>query len=146
MSFGRLSRAAPERPMSDINVTPMVDVMLVLLVIFIMAAPSMGASRVPVGLPSHSAAQAPAPASAATAGTLLIDAQGGLQFNGAPVQRADLPAQLARWAQASPGVELLVQADTAVPYGQVVALMDMAQAAGVAQLGLAAQGGPALKP
>lgn len=144
MSFGRLSRVAPQQPMSDINVTPMVDVMLVLLVIFIMAAPSLGASRVSVGLPLHSAAQAPA--SFATSGTLLIDAQGGLQFNGAPVQRADLPAQLARWAQASPGVELLVQADTAVPYGQVVALMDMAQAAGVAQLGLAAQGAPALKP
>ena len=144
MSFGRLSRATPERPMSDINVTPMVDVMLVLLVIFIMAAPSLGASRVPVSLPNHSAAQAPAPS--AMVGTLLIDAQGGLQFNGAPVQRADLSAQLARWTQASPGVELLVQADTAVPYGQVVSLMDMAQAAGVAQLGLAAQGAPALKP
>ena len=144
MSFGRLSRAAPERPMSDINVTPMVDVMLVLLVIFIMAAPSLGASRLPVGLPTHSAAQAPA--SAAAVGTLLIDAQGGLLFNGVAVQRADLPTQLARWAQASPGVELLVQADTAVPYGQVVSLMDMAQAAGVAQLGLAAQGAPALKP
>jgi biopolymer transport protein TolR len=144
MSFGRLSRATPERPMSDINVTPMVDVMLVLLVIFIMAAPSLGASRVPVGLPSHSAAQAPAVS--AKVGTLLIDAQGGLRFNGAPVQRVDLPAQLAQWAQASPGVELLVQADTAVPYGQVVAFMDMAQAAGVAQLGLAAQGAPALKP
>ena len=144
MSFGRLSRATPERPMSDINVTPMVDVMLVLLVIFIMAAPSLGVSRLPVGLPTHSAAQAPAPA--ATVGILLIDAQGELLLNGVAVQRADLPTQLARWAQASPGVELLVQADTAVPYGQVVSLMDMAQAAGVAQLGLAAQGAPALKP
>ncbi len=144
MSFGRLSRTTPERPMSDINVTPMVDVMLVLLVIFIMAAPSIGASRVPVGLPSHSAAQAPAPS--ATVGTLLIDAQGGLRFNGAPVQRADLPAQLARWAQASPGVELVVQADQAIPYGQVVSLMDMAQAAGVSELGLAAQGAAVAKP
>ena len=144
MSFGRLSRAAPDRPMSDINVTPMVDVMLVLLVIFIMAAPALGVSRVPVGLPSHSEAQSPA--SAATVGTLLIDAQGGLLLNGVAVQRADLPKQLARWAQASPGVELLVQADTSVPYGQVVSLMDMAQAAGVAQLGLAAQGASALKP
>jgi biopolymer transport protein ExbD len=130
--------------MSDINVTPMVDVMLVLLVIFIMAAPALGVSRVPVSLPTHSAAQAPA--SPATVGTLLIDAQGGLLFNGVAVQRADLPTQLARWAQASPGVELLVQADTAVPYGQLVSLMDMAQAAGVAQLGLAAQGAPAPKP
>lgn len=144
MSFGRLSRAAPDRPMSDINVTPMVDVMLVLLVIFIMAAPALGVSRVPVGLPSHSAAQAPA--SAAKVGTLLIDAQGGLQFNGAAVQEADLPAQLVRWARASPGVELLVQADQAIPYGQVVSLMDMAQAAGVSQLGLAAQGAAVAKP
>lgn len=144
MSFGRLSRAPQSRPMSDINVTPMVDVMLVLLVIFIMAAPSMGASRVPVGLPTHSAAQTPAPS--AVVGTLLIDAQGGLQFNGVPVQRADLPATLAQWAQASPGVELVVQADQAIPYGQVVSLMDMAQAAGVSQLGLAAQGTAVAKP
>ncbi len=144
MSFGRLSRAPQSRPMSDINVTPMVDVMLVLLVIFIMAAPSIGASRVPVGLPSHSAAQPPA--TPTQVGTLVIDAQGGLQFNGAPVQRADLPATLTQWAQASPGAELLVQADQAIPYGQVVSLMDMAQAAGVSQLGLAAQGAPALKP
>jgi biopolymer transport protein TolR len=144
MSFGRLSRAPQSRPMSDINVTPMVDVMLVLLVIFIMAAPSMGASRVPVGLPTHSAAQAPAPST--QAGTLLIDAQGGLQFNGVPVQRADLPATLAQWAKASPGLELVVQADQAIPYGQVVSLMDMAQAAGVSQLGLAAQGAAVAKP
>jgi biopolymer transport protein TolR len=144
MSFGRLSRAPQSRPMSDINVTPMVDVMLVLLVIFIMAAPSMGASRVPVGLPTHSAAQAPAPST--QVGTLLIDAQGGLQFNGVPVQRADLPATLTQWAQASPGVELVVQADQAIPYGQVVTLMDMAQAAGVSQLGLAAQGAAVAKP
>ena len=144
MSFGRLSRAAAQKPMSDINVTPMVDVMLVLLVIFIMAAPSMGASRVPVGLPTHSAAQAPAPST--QVGTLLIDAQGGLQFNGVPVQRADLPATLTQWAQASPGAELVVQADQAIPYGQVVSLMDMAQAAGVSQLGLAAQGAAVAKP
>ena len=144
MSFGRLSRAAAQKPMSDINVTPMVDVMLVLLVIFIMAAPSMGASRVTVGLPSHSAAQAPAPST--QVGTLLIDAQGGLQFNGVPVQRADLPATLTQWARASPGVELVVQADQSIPYGQVVSLMDMAQAAGVSQLGLAAQGAAVAKP
>lgn len=144
MSFGRLSRAAAQKPMSDINVTPMVDVMLVLLVIFIMAAPSMGASRVTVGLPSHSAAQAPAPST--QVGTLLIDAQGGLQLNGASVQRADLPATLTQWARASPGVELVVQADQSIPYGQVVSLMDMAQAAGVSQLGLAAQGAAVAKP
>ena len=104
----------------------------------------MGASRLPVGLPSHSAAQAPAPS--AQVGTLLVDAQGGLQFNGVPVQRADLPATLAQWAQASPGVELVVQADQAIPYGQVVYLMDMVQAAGVSQLGLAAQGAAVAKP
>jgi biopolymer transport protein TolR len=69
-----------------------------------------------------------------------------LQFNGVPVQRADLPATLTQWAQASPGAELVVQADQAIPYGQVVSLMDMAQAAGVSQLGLAAQGAAVAKP
>lgn len=132
--------------MSDINVTPMVDVMLVLLVIFIMAAPSMGTQRVPVDLPAQSSAsRAPATAPVAT-GTLMLNAQGGIQFNGQTVTASELPAQLAQWAQTAPGTELLVQADRAVPYGQVMAMMDMAQAAGVAQLGLAAQGKPAGKP
>jgi biopolymer transport protein TolR len=144
MSFGRLSRAPQSKPMSDINVTPMVDVMLVLLVIFIMAAPTLGERRVPVGLPAHSAAQAP-PSPAASA-TLLINAQGGLLFEGQGVERADLSAQLTQWAQTTPGGELLIQADSNVPYGQVMVLMDLAQAAGVSQLGLVAQGAPVTKP
>ena len=137
MSFGRLSRSPQARPMSDINVTPMVDVMLVLLVIFIMAAPTVGASRLSVALPPSGAA-APAPLDRSAA-TLVADAQGGLKLNGQLVSQADLPAALALWAQASPQTELLVQADQALAYGRVMALMDMAQAAGVTQLGLVAQ-------
>lgn len=144
MSFGRLSRAPTKGPMSDINVTPMVDVMLVLLVIFIMAAPTMGANRQAVTLPVGTGAAAPGPS--VGAGTLVLDAQGGLSLNGRPVSEADLAEQLSQWAQAFPGVELLVQADRVVPYGRVVALMDTAQAAGVAQLGLATQGAAAAKP
>jgi biopolymer transport protein ExbD len=144
MSFGRLSRSAQPKPMSDINVTPMVDVMLVLLVIFIMAAPAMGSARLSVALPTHRAAQAePGPA---PSGTLLIDAQGGMRLNGQALSAQDAPARLAQWAQATPSAELVVQADRGVPYGRIVELMDMAQAAGVTQLGLAAQAAPAAKP
>ncbi|MEY4506768.1 MAG: hypothetical protein RL297_1346 [Pseudomonadota bacterium] len=139
MSFGRLSRQPQSRPMSDINVTPMVDVMLVLLVIFIMAAPSMGTQRVPVDLPTQSSANSAPTSPPAATGTLVLDVQGGVQFNGQTVTVSELPARLAQWAQADPGAELLVQADRAVPYGQVTALMDMAQAAGVTRLGLAAK-------
>lgn len=144
MSFGRLSRSAQPKPMSDINVTPMVDVMLVLLVIFIMAAPAMGSGRLSVALPTHSAAtveQGTTPS-----GTLLIDAQGGLQLNGQALSVQDAPARLAQWAQATPNAELVVQADRGVTYGRIVEVMDIAQAAGVTQLGLAAQGTPAAKP
>ncbi|MBS3997907.1 MAG: biopolymer transporter ExbD, partial [Hydrogenophaga sp.] len=59
MAFGRLEKPAGHRPMSDINVTPLVDVMLVLLVIFIVAAPVM-ASRLALDLP-----QADVPAASA---------------------------------------------------------------------------------
>ncbi|MBS3910603.1 MAG: biopolymer transporter ExbD, partial [Hydrogenophaga sp.] len=75
MAFGRLGKPAGHRPMSDINVTPLVDVMLVLLVIFILAAPLM-ASRLALELPQVEAAATAAPDAPAAFVALSMDAQG----------------------------------------------------------------------
>ena len=72
MAFGRLQRAAAARPMSDINMTPLIDVMLVLLVIFIITAPLMGSS-LKLDLPAVDGAQ---PTDAPRFIALAVDAKG----------------------------------------------------------------------
>ena len=136
MAFGRLSRPRPEAsPFSDINVTPLVDVMLVLLVIFILTAPlMMGSLR--LDLPQAQSAQ-PLPPSASV--TLGLDARGQRYFNDTPVDATALAARLQALARQQPEAEVQLQVDAAVPHGQVVALMDAVQKAGLSRIGFVAQ-------
>src|SRR6476661_5550008 len=86
-----------QRRVAEINITPLVDVMLVLLVIFMVAAPIV-THRIPLDLPQ------PAPTSTVKPVEidLHIDTAGGLSWNGAPTSIAVLPALLADAAQADP--------------------------------------------
>jgi biopolymer transport protein TolR len=132
MSLGRLSRRPAPEPISQINVTPLVDVMLVLLVIFILTAPFLG-SAIKLDLPraSVSAPAAPAPQ------TLLLelDRQGQTLLNGQAVSAEQLARGLADVAASRPDVELQLRADQAVPYGRVVQMLALAQQAGIARIG-----------
>lgn len=140
MSFGRLERPAGDRPMSDINVTPLVDVMLVLLVIFIIAAPFM-ASRLALELPK---AEVPAAQPAATDASvsLALDAQGQLHWNDEPLAEDALRERLLETARRNPATELQLRADAAAPYGRVVQLIGLAQAAGLSRIGFVADAAP----
>ncbi len=137
MSFGRLEKAAGHRPMSEINVTPLVDVMLVLLVIFILTAPLM-TSRLELQLPTTSDAPAPATPEPAAFVSIGIDARGQVFWDEAPVDMAALRARLKALALSDPSTELQLRADTAVPCGQVVQLIGMAQAVGLSHMGFVA--------
>ena len=137
MSFGRLEKPAGNRPMSEINVTPLVDVMLVLLVIFIITAPLM-TSQLDLELP-----KAPAPIAEKVQENdafvaIAIDAQGQLYWDDVAVDEASLIARLTQTGKANPATELRLRADTAVPYGQVVRLIAMAQTAGLSRIGFLA--------
>jgi biopolymer transport protein TolR len=136
MSFGRLERPRGDRPMSDINVTPLVDVMLVLLVIFIIAAPFM-ASRLALELPK---AEVPVTAPAAAEGvvSIALDATGQLHWNDEPLGEDALRQRLQATAQRNPDAELQLRADAAAPYGRVVQLIGLAQAAGLSRIGFVA--------
>ncbi len=135
MAFGRLERSASSTPMSDINMTPLIDVMLVLLVIFIITAPLL-ASAIRLDLPrSNSTSEASAPASV----LLSVDKSGQAFLNDKPVTQAELAQQLAQAAAADPDTELQLRADTAVPYGRVVELMGVAQKAGLGRIGFIAE-------
>ena len=135
MSFGRLEKPAAHQPMSDINVTPLVDVMLVLLVIFMLTAPLL-TSAIRLDLPQAEAVQSgQAPQSV----TVAMDAKGQMFFNDKPVNAATLAQQFEATARRSPDTEVQLRVDEAVPYGQVVVLMGAAQKAGLSRIGFVAQ-------
>jgi biopolymer transport protein TolR len=134
MSFGRLERSQGPQPMSEINVTPLVDVMLVLLVIFIITAPLL-VSAVKVDLPKTDAAKAmEAPKIVA----LSIDKAGQVFVDDRPVTPEELDLALKKSAQANPDTEVQLRADAAVAYGQVVQVMGVAQKAGLNRIGFVA--------
>ena len=148
MSFGRLDRTAGSQPMSDINMTPLIDVMLVLVVIFIITAPLL-ASSIKLDLPKTDAAKAgDAPKSV----TVVMDATGQAYLKDQPVALDELARLLSVSAQANPETEVLLRADKTVPYGRIVEVMGAAQKAGLNRIGFVADASgstatvPAAKP
>jgi biopolymer transport protein TolR len=121
--------------MSEINVTPLVDVMLVLLVIFLITAPLMG-SALRLDLPATEVSSAPVPSHSLS---LSIDPQGLVFIDDKPVALEALPAVLAMQASADASVEVQLRADQSVPYGRVAELMGLLQKAGLTKVALAVQ-------
>lgn len=142
MAFGRLERTPGPQPMSEINVTPLVDVMLVLVVIFILTAPLL-ASSIRLELPRAQGAQ---PGSPPRAVVLAVDAAGQVYLDDAPVDAETLAAGLRAVAAEAPDTEVQLRADTAVPYGRVVEVMGAAQAAGLQRMGFVAEPVPGSSP
>ena len=139
MAFGRFDQrsAARPEPLSGINVTPLVDVMLVLVVILILAAPVLAAA-LRVQLPQAQGTAPVTPQAPQQALALEVDARGGLSIDGEALDDAALRARLAALAAAHPDAELQLRADADVPYGRVVAVMGWANAAGLARIGFVA--------
>ncbi|WP_343728249.1 biopolymer transporter ExbD [Duganella sp.] len=132
MAFGAFNHHRNPGPMADINVTPMVDVMLVLLVIFILAAP-MFTGSVQLELPK---AQAPAAQTAPAATvTLSIDAKGQVFWNNDPVEKDALESRLIEAARLDPQPELQLRADKDTRYEVVAQVMAAAQSNGLTKLG-----------
>ena len=134
MAFGRLERTQGPQPMSDINVTPLVDVMLVLVVIFIITAPLL-ASSLRLELPKSDAAKAGEVPKFVAVG---VDKAGVFYFNDQPVGAEQLAFRLAKAAKENPDTEVQLRADTAVSYGRVVEVMGIAQKAGLNRIGFVA--------
>jgi biopolymer transport protein ExbD len=132
MAFGGFERqAGPSQPMADINVTPLVDVMLVLLVIFIITAPLLSYA-IKLDLPNDAApASEPAPATI----KLSIDAAGAIFWEGEPVSDADLAARMTAAAKATTLPEVHLRADKATRYERISFVLSTAQQAGLAKIG-----------
>ena len=139
MAFGRLERTTGPTPMSDINMTPLIDVMLVLLVIFMITAPLM-TSSLKLDLPKTDAAQ---PSDTPSFVSVAIDPQGRLYFGEEALDRGALAARIAEAARKNPQTEVQLRADKSVPYGQVAELIGMVQKAGLNRIGFIADPGAA---
>ncbi len=126
--------------MADINVTPFVDVMLVLLIIFMVTAPMM-TTGMKVELPR---AQAPAMAmDTETQMVLSITAEGRYYINKNEFTIEELGPKLEAIARNNPDQDVFLQADGQVPYEKVAQLLALATNAGIARLGMVTQpGGP----
>ena len=131
MAFGRLKRSAAAQPMSDINMTPLIDVMLVLLVIFMITAPLM-TSSLKLDLPKSDAAQ---PTDTPAFVSVAIDPQGRLYFGEEQVEPAAFAARIADAARKNPQTEVQLRADRSVPYGRVAELIGVVQKAGLDRIG-----------
>ena len=138
MTFGRLERDKGSAPMSEINMTPLIDVMLVLVVIFIITAPLL-ASTIKLELPKTDAAK---PNDAPRFVMLVVDKAGQTFIDDKAIAFSELPARFGQIAQQNPDTELQLRADEAVPYGRVVEVMGAAQKAGLNRLGFVANPKP----
>jgi len=139
---GRRRRGGRSRPMSEINVTPFVDVMLVLLIIFMVAAPLLTVG-VPVELPKTAAGALPADQEEPL--TVTVTADGAIQIQTTDVERTALVQRLRAIAAERDSDRVFLRADGAVPYAQVMEVMGALNAGGFSNIGLVTDiGGPAL--
>lgn len=139
MNSGRGGRRGRYRPMAEINVTPMVDVMLVLLIIFMVAAPLMTVG-VPVDLPKT---QASAINQDNEPITISVNPEGKIFLQETEVPLEGLVARLQAIAGTqAPGAEerrIFVRGDRAISYGQVMEVMGTISAGGFSKVALLAE-------
>lgn len=131
MPIGPISSGDSNEVMSEINMTPLVDVMLVLLIIFIITVPVMK-HTVNIDLPR--ATNQPQDSKPETI-QLSVDAAGAYYWNESPLTEADLAVQLQAAAGKQPQPELHIRGDKAVRYERVAIAMSAAQQAGLRKIG-----------
>ena len=139
---GGRRRGGRGRPMAEINITPFVDVMLVLLIIFMVAAPLLTVG-VPVELPKTAANALPSENEEPL--TVTIEAGGRVMIQTTEVAREDLVNRLRAIATERANDRVFLRADGAVPYETVAQVMGALNAGGFSSIGLVTDiGGPAL--
>lgn len=130
------------RPMSEINVTPFVDVILCLLIIFMVSAPLMTVG-VPIDLPDTSAEALPSENEEPL--TVTLTPEGEVLIQTTPVSQADLVSRLQAIAAERDTTRIFLRADGAIPYDDVMRVMGALNAGGFREIGLVTDsGGPRL--
>lgn len=131
---GSKNRAGRYRPMADINVTPFVDVMLVLLVVFMVTAPLLTVG-VPVDLPKTDAKQISTPEEPIV---ISIDAKNRIYIQETEVPLESLAARLGAITGANPDTRIYVRGDRSIEYGRIMEVMGSVSEAGFKKVSLLA--------
>ena len=142
MQLGRGRGRGRYKPLSEINVTPLVDVMLVLLIIFMVTAPLM-TSGVKVDLPKASAA---ALGQDAKPITVSINAQGAIYLQDTAVHIPELVAKLQAISQNQADRRIFVRGDKGIAYGRIMQVMATITQGGFTKVALLAEGAAASPP
>jgi biopolymer transport protein TolR len=130
-----VSGQQPRTPLAEINVTPLVDVMLVLLIVFMITAPMLQ-QGIDVNLPEATGAPQPRQQEQLI---LMVTKQGTLYLNQTAYTLETLRPKLRALHQAHRTQQIVLRADAAVPYGTVVRVMDEVKKAGIHRLGMITQ-------
>jgi biopolymer transport protein ExbD len=123
---------------SDINIVPFTDVLLVLLVIFMVTTPLIVQGQIQVKLPKATAAAPPQLRPL----VVTLTAQGRVFLSDQEVSLAQVQTLLAQALRERSDKQVIIQADRAVTHGRVVAIMDLARRAGADRLAIATEGQP----
>ncbi len=132
---GRRGRRGAYRPMADINVTPLVDVMLVLLVVFMITAPLLTVA-VPIDLPK---AQAQSVKQDKEPLVISVDVKGNVYLQESKSELDSLVAKLKAVTGSNPDARIFVRGDKGVPYGRIMEVMGTINAAGFTKVALVAE-------
>jgi biopolymer transport protein ExbD len=120
-----------------INVTPLVDIMLVLIIIFMVASQVGKVLDLELQLPKAASAESAPPPTL----TIEVGPKGELRLDGKAIAAPELEAAVRRAAASNADAQAMVAADEGVPYAAVVAAVDSVRLGGIRQLGLAVRGG-----
>lgn len=116
-----------DEPISDINVVPLVDIILVVLIIFMVTAPMFIKPTINVNLPQAASGDQTAPSKL----NIALTADGRINMNGVFVDEAAVQARALEEVSKNPEVQAIISADKAVPHGRVVGLLDIVKSSGV---------------
>ena len=123
---------ADDAPITGINVTPLVDIVLVVLIIFMATAPMISRRAVKVDVPKVARHERTATEAIAVA----LDGARRLTIAGKPVTREELTSYIATAVRSRPDQAVTLSADKSLPYGEVESLLDDVRGAGVRKVGL----------
>lgn len=116
-----------DEPISEINVVPLVDIVLVVLIIFMVTAPMFIKPTINVNLPKAASGDNTAPSQL----NISITADGKIALNGNPADENSIRAKAVEQVASNPEVQAIIAADKMVPHGQVVGIIDLVKSAGV---------------
>ena len=120
-------------PISTINVTPFVDIVLVVLIIFMVTTPALVKSYLEVQLPKAASGAQPPPSPL----NITLNENGQIDLNGQQVTRENLQSKIQAIIRESPNVQAIISADRNMPHGEVITIIDIIRTSGINKFAIA---------